>query len=34
MGEGKLKEWGMIAAAAGLALIGAFYALRRRRASA
>jgi hypothetical protein len=29
-----LSEWGMIAAAAGLAMIGAFYAMRRKRASA
>jgi hypothetical protein len=29
-----LSEWGMIAAAAGFALVGMFYALRRRRASA
>lgn len=29
-----LSEWGMIVAAAGFALIGAFYAMRRRRASA
>jgi len=29
-----LSEWGMIAAAAGFVLVGAFYALRRRRASA
>jgi hypothetical protein len=27
-----LSEWGMIAAAAGLALVGVFFALRRRRA--
>jgi hypothetical protein len=29
-----LSEWGMIAAAAGLALIGVFFAVRRRRAAA
>jgi hypothetical protein len=29
-----LSEWGMIAAAAGFALIGMFYAMRKRRASA
>ena len=29
-----LSEWGMMAAAAGIALIGVFYALRRRKASA
>jgi hypothetical protein len=29
-----LSEWGMIAAAAGLAMIGAFFAVRRRRAQA
>jgi hypothetical protein len=29
-----LSEWGMIAAAVGLVLIGAFYAMRRRKASA
>ncbi|MCC6712402.1 MAG: IPTL-CTERM sorting domain-containing protein [Candidatus Dadabacteria bacterium] len=29
-----LSEWGMIAAAAGFAIIGAFYAVRRRKASA
>jgi hypothetical protein len=29
-----LSEWGMLAAAAGFALIGAFYALKRRRAAA
>ena len=28
-----LSEWGMIAAAAGFALVGMFYAIRRRRAS-
>ena len=29
-----LSEWGMIAAAAGFALVGMFYAMRKRRASA
>jgi len=29
-----LSEWGMMAAAAGFALVGAFYAVRRKRASA
>lgn len=29
-----MSEWGMIAAAAGFAIVGAFYALRRKRASA
>ncbi|HML96657.1 MAG TPA: IPTL-CTERM sorting domain-containing protein [Thermodesulfobacteriota bacterium] len=29
-----LSEWGMIAVAAGFILIGVFYAVRKRRASA
>jgi hypothetical protein len=32
--RGNLNEWGMIAAAVGLVMVGAFYAMRRRKASA
>jgi len=31
-GEGNDKEWGMIAAAAGLMMVGVFFAVRKRMA--